>query len=144
MSRLNEMFITVNKRTLRSQKYIILCFREVKTKTMFNVVVNNYSIKDFQSESEVRKAVQIFNESEKYVEEITQYETDEREKQVRMKRFIHNAMLTKLREVLKKDFKNAICTMNTEMWRYFFEGHADTYLRQYRRLDDEGHDCMET
>ena len=111
---------------------------------MFNIVVNNYSIKDFQSESEVRKAIQIFNESEKYVEEIIEVVTDEKEKHMKMKRFIHKEMLTKLREVLKKEFKKATCTMNTAMWRYFLEGHADMYLRKYSRLDEEGHDCMET
>ena len=104
---------------------------------MFNLVVNNKSLEAFQSEAEVRKVVQLFNDTEKYVEGIVENYTEERQKQMKIKRFIHNEMLRKIRDILQKEFKDEYRSMDVSMWRYFLEAHADTYLRQYIRLDDE-------
>ena len=104
---------------------------------MFNLVVNNRSLEAFQSEAEVRKVVQIFNDTEKYVEGIIENYTEDRQKQIKIKRFVHNEMLMKTRNILQKDFKDEYRSMDVSMWRYFMEAHADTYLRQFIRLDDE-------
>ena len=110
---------------------------------MFNLVVSNAALDEYKSGTEARKAAQIFNDCEKYVEDIIEVHEDDKEKQMKIKRFIHEQMLKKFREVLMKDFKKSGYTMEVGMWKYFFEGHADIYLRQYRRLDAENHDCME-
>ena len=110
---------------------------------MFNLVVSNAVLEEFKSGNEARKAAQIFNDCEKYVEEIIEAVEDDKEKQVKIKRFIHKELLKKFRRTLLKDFKKSGYTMEVNMWKYFFEGHADIYLRQYRRLDADNHDCME-
>ena len=110
---------------------------------MFNLVVSNAALEEFKSGSEARKAAQVFNDCEKYVEEIIEVVEDDKEKQIRMKRFIHDELLKKFRRTLTKDFKKSGYTMEIDMWKYFLEGHADIFLRQFRRLDAHDHDCME-
>ena len=104
---------------------------------MFNLVVNNKSLEAFQSEAEVRKVVQLFNDTENYVEGIVENYTEERQKQMKIKRFIHNELLKKIRDILQKEFRDEYRSMDVSMWRYFFEAHSDAYLRQYRRMDDD-------
>ena len=110
---------------------------------MFNLVINNRSLEAFESDAEVRKVVQIFNDTENYVENIIEQYTEERQKQIKIKRFVHNELLKKTRDILQKEFRNEYRSMDVSMWRYFMEAHAETYLRQYIRLDDD-EECMET
>ena len=110
---------------------------------MFNLVVSNMVIEEFKSGAEVRKAAQIFNNSEAYVDEIIEKAASNTSCRKKIKRFIHNELLKKFREVLRKNFKFQEQTMDVAMWRFFFESQAESYLRQYRRLEDDNHSCID-
>ena len=104
---------------------------------MFNLVVNNYVIEESESGIELRKAAQLFNELEAYVEDIAGKITSRRPRAIKMKKFVHDEVLRKLREVLKKEFHKRRYTMDISMWRLFLEGHAGIYLRQYHEREKE-------
>ena len=104
---------------------------------MFNIVVNNYVIEESKSGTELRKAAQLFNELEAYVEDIIGKITSSRPRAIKMKKFVHDEVLRKLREVLKKEFQKQRYTMDISMWRLFLEGHAGIYLRQYCERERE-------
>ena len=110
---------------------------------MFNLVVNNYTIEEYKSGVEVRKAAQVFNDTEAYIDQIIERAASNTSCQKKIKRFIHNELLKKFREVLRKNFKFQEHTMDVAMWRFFFESHAESYLRQYRRLEDDNHSCID-
>ena len=115
----------------------------LQTYNMFNLVVSNMVIEDFKSGIEVRKAAQIFNDSEAYVDEIIEKAASNTSCQKKIKKFVHNEMLRKFREVLRKNFKFQERTMDVSMWKFFFESQAESYLRQYRRLEDDNHSCID-
>ena len=104
---------------------------------MFNLVVNNYVIEESKSGTELRKAAQLFNELEAYVEDRIGYITSRRPRAVEMKKYVHDEVLKKLREVLKKEFQKQQYTMDISMWKLFLEGHVGIYLRQYRERERE-------
>ena len=110
---------------------------------MFNIVVNNSVIDEFKSGIEVRKAAQVFNDTEAYIDQIIERAASNTSCQKKIKRFIHNELLKKFREVLRKNFKFQENTMDVAMWRFFFESQAESYLRQYRRLEDDNHSCID-
>ena len=110
---------------------------------MFNLVVNNMVLEDFKSGIELRKAAQIFNDCEAYVDQIIENMASNTSCQKKIKKFIHNELLKKFREILRKNFKYQEQTMDVVMWKFLLESHAEIYLRQYRRLEDDNHSCID-
>ena len=77
----------------------------ISEQIMFNLVVNNMIVDEFKSGSEVRKAAQIFNSCEAYVDTIIENAASNTSCQKKIKKFVHNELLKKFREILRKNFK---------------------------------------